>query len=357
MEPNASRPQGLPSARNLLRWILFAVFLGVLAVAYLFDRSAGAAGFRALRRVDAVLLAAGVASAFGSWVLTSTSQMLLCRAAGSVLPIRRILPAYLAGNFVGLATPFASGGAPAQAYFLSRLGVEPGRAFAAVASRGLISTTIVAATAGVALAGVTGWLPTGAAGNAAKSAVVTVVVIFVGLTLLAVSDRPRRVAASRAERTRRLWARRMWLAISSQTGEFNRSLRAVARRPIAIGAAALCEAGAWALIVVASPLVLAALGWRGPSWVMFLRTLALFLVVPFSPTPGSAGTAELAFFTIGRGLVPSALLAPAVLLWRFIVYYLPLAVGGVLFVWYGSRPGGDAEARARADDGETKSGI
>lgn len=334
LEQQARRPR-----QNLFWWVAIAVAIGVASTLFLFDRGAGAESWTALRAVAPGPLAVSLAAAMGSWLLTTASLVLVARAGGFGRPLRAVLPAYLAGNFCGLSTPFGSGGTPGQAYFISRLSIEPGAAFAVALVRGLISSVVVAGGAGSAVMLARGWLPAGAAGSAARSAIVIVAALLLGATLLAVSDRPGRWAAAAGSRANRPRVRRFWESFAAQSGLFNQALRTVGRRPVALGMAAVCEIGAWVLIVAVGPLVLVSLGYRGPIWIIFLRILALFLVVPMSPTPGSAGTAELGFFVVGQGLVPSAVLAPAVLLWRLILYYLPLAVGGICFVWLGSERG------------------
>lgn len=323
--------------RKLLAWLAVAVVLGVGVMVVLFDRGAGAGGIAALRGTAPLPLLLAVLAAAGSWLLTSASLMLLGGAAGFTRPMRRMWPAYMAGNFCGLVTPFGSGGTPGQAYFVSRLAVEPGPSFAIAASRGLISSTIIASAAAAAVVAGPDWLPQGPAGGAARAALGIVAALLLAATLLVVSERPGHWIAGWAHRARGPGLQRFWTSVASQTDLFRTALRAVGRRPGAMMAAALCEVASWILIVAVGPLVLLAIGWDGPAWIIFLRVVALFMVVPMSPTPGSAGTAELGFFVIGQDLVPNELMVPAVLLWRLIMYYMPLAVGGAAVLWFGMR--------------------
>jgi len=248
--------------------------------------------------------------------------------------MREMWPAYMAGNFCGLVTPFGSGGTPGQAYFVSRLDVEPGAALAVAAARGLLSSTIVASAAAIAVLGAPGWLPPGTAGTAARTSLGVVAVLLILASLLVVSERPGHWIAARAQGARGNVASRLWHGLASQTDYFRQALRAVSRQPNALAAAAACEICSWILIVAVGPLVLIALGYDGAAWIVSLRVLALFMVIPMSPTPGSAGTAEVGFFIVGQGLVRPEVMAPAVLLWRLIMYYLPLLVGGVAFGWF-----------------------
>lgn len=329
--------QAPPQKRLLLRWLFAAIAIGAAVTVVLMNRSAGAGSWAALRKVETGWLLLAVLAALGSWLLTSTSLLILGRAAGFRRPLRLLVPAYLAGNFCGLVTPFGSAGTPGQAYFVSRLDVEFGTAFAVAASRGLLSSTIVASSAGVAVLFMPGWLPVGAAGGAVRAALLIVATLLIGATVLVVSERPRAWVAGWAERARRPIFKRFWTSLASQTELFRAALKAVGARPSALLLVAACEACSWVLIIAVAPLVLRALGWSGPAWVVFLRTLALFLIIPMSPTPGSAGSAEVGFFAIGKGLVLPDVMAAAVLLWRVVLYYLPLLAGGACLVWLEAR--------------------
>jgi len=297
----------------------------------LLGNGTGGGGWAALREVRFGWLALAILAAVTSWLLTSTSLLVLGRAAGFRRGITALMPAYMAGNFCGLVTPFGSGGTPGQAYFVSGVGVEFGQALAVAVSRGLISSTIVASAAGVAVFLAPGWLPAGPAGAAARTALVIVAALLVGATMLAVSRRPAAWIDGWAARARHPTIRRFWAGLASHTDLFRCALRAVAGKPSAVALAVACEAASWVLIIAVAPLVLRSLGWEGPAWAIFLRTLALFLLIPMSPTPGSAGSAEVGFFVVGKGLVDADVMAAAVLLWRAVLYYLPLLVGGICF--------------------------
>ncbi|RJQ50757.1 MAG: UPF0104 family protein [Actinobacteria bacterium] len=337
-------PRTLSGAR-LARLLALALLLGAAVMVFLLSRS-GVEGLRALREVAPLPMALALLAVTTSWVFTAASLVFLAMATQTPRPLRRVFPAFMAGNFVGLVTPFGSGGTPGQAYFLSRLGIAPGTAFALAVARGLISSVLVAGATTIAVAFPTRWLPAGLLGEAARSGLVVVAALLLVATLLAVSNRPAEWSASWAKRSRRPMIRRFWTALSSQTHLFRDALRAVARSPVALAGAVVCEIFAWALMIAVGPLVLIALGWNGPVLALYLRILAMFLVIPVSPTPGSSGTAELAFFLIGRGIVPEGLLPPGVLLWRLLIYYLPVAVGGAFIAWFGVR-----RARERAAGG------
>ena len=55
----------------------------------------------------------------------------------------------------------------------------------------------------------------------------------------------------------------------------------------------------------------------------------VLLVGNFVPIPGGSGGIEYSFYLIFGGVVKESLLSPALLVWRFITYYLGVLIGGV----------------------------
>ncbi|MBN1423946.1 flippase-like domain-containing protein, partial [Candidatus Fermentibacteria bacterium] len=78
------------------------------------------------------------------------------------------------------------------------------------------------------------------------------------------------------------------------------------------------------------------------QWVVF--TLGVFV-----PTPGALGGAEAAFFLVYRSFIPENIVGIATAGWRFLTFYLQLAVGLVVFgVLQTSFPAGPASPREMA---------
>lgn len=53
--------------------------------------------------------------------------------------------------------------------------------------------------------------------------------------------------------------------------------------------------------------------------------------MPASPIPGGSGLAELGIFAALADLIPSFLIGPAALLWRFVTFYLIYIVTAIFF--------------------------
>lgn len=72
-------------------------------------------------------------------------------------------------------------------------------------------------------------------------------------------------------------------------------------------------------------------------WYIFVLCLYVSYASYFAPSPGAAGVAELSFYTIFATVITGNYLFWAILIWRIIIYYLPLFAGIIMQVSEGSR--------------------
>lgn len=89
-----------------------------------------------------------------------------------------------------------------------------------------------------------------------------------------------------------------------------------------------------AFLFVIPYLIYLSLGNRGNLVDIFIMESFLFLAVSFFPLPGAAGASEGGFMLFFGYFFPSAAMtAVAMLVWRFLTYYLMLIVGSLLIVF------------------------
>ena len=61
------------------------------------------------------------------------------------------------------------------------------------------------------------------------------------------------------------------------------------------------------------------------------------MVTAFIPLPGAAIGAEGSFYMVFRIFYPANIIITALLLWRIITYYLPIAIGGIVVIADGGK--------------------
>lgn len=86
----------------------------------------------------------------------------------------------------------------------------------------------------------------------------------------------------------------------------------------------------WAVRLSLGPLALMAGGYSG-DWVpvVVAQLLLTSFVLPFTPTPGASGAAELSFAALLAAYVPDSELLNGVVIWRGLTHYLPVMVGAL----------------------------
>ena len=78
-----------------------------------------------------------------------------------------------------------------------------------------------------------------------------------------------------------------------------------------------------------------AFGESGTPWYQLLTiSYLLYVTASFTPLPGASGAQEGGFLLYYKGLFSAGTIGPALLIWRFVNYYLMIIVGAVLTLIY-----------------------
>lgn len=280
---------------------------------------------------------------------------LILRAMGRRAPYRHCCQVAAAGFYFSSVTPSATGGQPAQVFYLARRGVP--------AARGALTVlvfTIFHQLASVAW-GLGAWLgwPELSAGLGAGFRVLlgcglaATAVLTGGMTALLVWPAPMaRVCrwglrlGARLKLVRDLSGAERGL--EEQMAEYAHGAALLRRRPLLpvwLLALALGQQGARFLIPWA---VYRALGLTALGPLPLAATQALVSVaVGYLPIPGAVGASEAAFLSAFRAAFGSELTPAAMLLSRCLSFYLPVAVTALVtgFLHLSTRPRETAAAK------------
>ena len=85
----------------------------------------------------------------------------------------------------------------------------------------------------------------------------------------------------------------------------------------------------WIAMFSLIPLILHALGWRGPLAPIIVGQAVLQILMPFSPLPGGAGVAEFGYLGLIGQSVPADLVVPSLVLWRLCTWIIPMVLGAI----------------------------
>ena len=309
--------------------------LGALAnTAILF---AGHAGLGPLPRIaHPELLGLAALLAMVDWVTGSLRLRLWTRFIGHPQPFLACLRVFLGSILAQAATPTATGATLFKGMILAEEGVPAPAAVSLVAietTEDMLFFALFLPVAFAVGADEVASLLSGGRLDAGLRAMlglpVLVGAVLVGLRLAWIGGvrglfgkRGERLAG-RAQRT----IARIWDNVACVYGLIAR--RGKARFALAM----LFTATQWSARYSVAPLVIFALG--GPYHPLLFAALQwlVFTFASFVPTPGGTGALEGAFALFYAPFLRLPLLASAVALWRLILFYVPIALASLVFLW------------------------
>ena len=245
----------------------------------------------------------------------AASLVLLVRALVGPVSVMPVAGVAFESALVGGATSFGGLEIPYQIVLLRTQGLNVSEASSIVLVKGLVHTSVLAVVALVAffpavnspITSLQRWLLLGVVGTLLFAWVVGWLWLKRPLGLSMLPDRlGRRVGDFRdATSILREAGWRVQLAV--------------------MGLQLLYWVGMFALI----PLILHALGWRGPVMPIVIGQAVLQVLMPFSPLPGGAGVAEFGFLELIGPSLPPDLRVASLVLWRVVTWIIPMALGAV----------------------------
>ncbi|HHU62578.1 MAG TPA: flippase-like domain-containing protein [Natronincola sp.] len=263
---------------------------------------------------------------FAAWIVDGQRIGMLTRAIGKPISWWQLALMLGAANFLTLVTPFAGGGGALIVYLLYRRGISLASGTAVVIAGGMagqftLSTLILALLFLVkefplGLAPYVGYLRWIIAGYI----IILVILVFI----ITKSKRIlHRVMQKRGPKSKSL----AWLE------EFRSTYRFLMFRQKRYYFACLVMALFYYLTYYSAGFIL--LSGFGVFEPLLRYTISvLFGIAPvFSPIPGGAGASELVVYKVLEGSLQSDALGTFIILWRTVIFYIPILLGGSVFAF------------------------
>jgi uncharacterized protein (TIRG00374 family) len=251
---------------------------------------------------------------------------MLARALGERIRWWELALVLGAANFLTLVTPFAGGGGALIVYYLYRRGLKTSQATAVVLGGGLAGQSSLALLGLITSASLTN-VPDDLSPyfRAVKIGALVYLTILMSLQVgIIKSDRLFQWLWSKRGKESRSAA---WITEFRSTYEFLLTKRS--RYYLT------CVAVAFSYYVVyyfGSFLLLSGFGVFHP-WLRFAIAVIFGVAPVFSPIPGGAGLSEGISWIVLDGVLAPDELASFIVLWRTVVFYIPILLGGAIFVF------------------------
>lgn len=266
-----------------------------------------------------------------------------------------------AGMYYANITPSSTGGQPMQVYLMSQRGVSGGVATSALTARYFFNQLCLVLTALVLwltnrsfvagqLGHVQGLIILGMIVNVSCVPIVVLVMLNRPLTerlacwIIRLLGRRKLCKHPETLETRAL----------ATLGRFHDSLADLVHRPLHLAIQFMVSMVEMAALLVVPLLVYAALDQSGTPWYHLLTaSYLLFVSASYTPLPGASGAQEGGFMVYFSGMFKGGTLSVALLVWRFMTYYLCLLAGAVDQVYSGLRARRKPIDQQRPEEKET----
>lgn len=342
---------------RLFRSAMFLVPLGVAANLWWTWYATDHSVFAEIGKLPRQYLLLAFVLGLVPWITNATRMWLWCRFMGLSLTWRDNLGVSLGAELASSVVPTSSGNEVMRWGIFVQKGVPQGKAISIVTLGWLEDSLFFITAIPTAIVVSQAWeLPVlRAIGRQARGKVVAIVVVavaaIVALRLLWVA-----IVAGRLGRGLRRRALRVRARLRRRLARTVADVREVRRLVVARGKGlflltSLITALQWCCrySVVTALAYFLAPDARVDPVLFFLLQWVVFTALNFVPTPGAQGGAEAAFVLVYSALLPAAVIGIATSGWRFLTFYLQLALGSVIFTWLNLSDARRAALRRRED--------
>ncbi|GAB5518803.1 MAG: lysylphosphatidylglycerol synthase transmembrane domain-containing protein [Rhodothermales bacterium] len=275
--------------------------------------------------VGLIVLSLVIRIGFGAWRMSFISHGRLTLWHG--------LRVQLAWDFFSNVTPSAIGGGPFAAYFMAKdRGIPVGEAtsillFAMLLDQFFVIGSILAVVIAAfymtvvppgfgALGGAAMWLFFGG--------LMIYTVFFAYVTLV----KPELIERIAQWVVRFKWLRRFEGRVQQEVEQLKKNAHVLRGESVGFYLkGALLTAASWIARPALVVLIILSVYPFADTILLFMRTLAMLFASMIMPTPGGAGGVEALYFGFLNDLMPTALVAPTLFVWRVLGYYLFIGLG------------------------------
>jgi glycosyltransferase 2 family protein len=274
-----------------------------------------------------------------NWIFAGLQIKLLVTTVGSRLSLLESISVYLSGAFVSNVTPFATGGGPFQVYFLHNKGVNIGQSSMIILIQFVLRLFFFGLITPIFFIFfnwtiIPGEIPLYLYYIAFCFALLFSILIMMFILVPGITDAiikwifKHEKINNYVKKSRK--AKKILVKGRKELKEFRLSFVILSRNKGRLLLAGLYTIIYWSLIFLIIPIISLGLGLKP----YFLRSYFIqgiyYLILPFMPTPGASGIAEIGFATLFMAYIPRALLGLFTFTWRIITFYSILLVGGII---------------------------
>ncbi len=314
--------------------VIVSLVISIMIIFYTFDQQAFQEIILNLKPVYLLYI---LLILFLHWLAAGSLLKVLVNAVGEKITLKETVIIFLSGAFVSNVTPFATGGGPFQILFLHSKGVNIGKSsvvvmiqlllrlfffgvmtpfflifFPHIVSPGVIPDYIFYLAFGVGLL---------ISGGVIILTLIPAIAEKIVTVIFAIKPLKKFIKESGK-------AKRLIVKAKIELNHFRYSLLILSRKKKALAVSAFLTVIHWSLLFLIIPFILKGLGTEVNIFQAYVMQMIFYLVLPFMPTPGASGIAEVGFASLFVGFIPGNIIGLVMFGWRFFTFYVVLIVGG-----------------------------
>ncbi|MFW6268734.1 MAG: lysylphosphatidylglycerol synthase transmembrane domain-containing protein [Bacillota bacterium] len=273
---------------------------------------------------------------FFNWFFAGLRLRIMAKAIGEDLKLIDCIIIYLSGAFVSHVTPFASGGGPFQVYFLHKKGVQVGKSSMIIVIQfilrlfffGIITPIFIIFFSDRISSGIVPpYLFYLAFGSGILISAGIIIFTLVPQILNKLIKLLLRVNTLNKFIKNSFKAKKWMVKARKELEEFRESLSILIGNKKALVWGGLCTIVFWSLLFMVIPVILKGLGAEPYYFRAYVMQTIFYLILPYMPTPGASGIAEIGSASLFVAFIPGKLVGLVTFGWRLFTFHLVLLIG------------------------------
>ena len=324
---------------KIIRGLLISLAIGISAFLVIFLVTIDQDTMKSIRYIDRHYFILAILAIIFSGLIEAMRIKVVTRAVEEKIGFWQAVKVFYISFFLGGITPYFSGAIPSQVFLFTQQGIPVGKSTMIATVRPIIKSIIFALFTPILFL----YFRESVEKYAALSLLLIVLAIMFTILILIVFalavKNPKKLTTYlerlkkthflgkflKKKRVQELIGRMM-----AQALEFNKSFDLLFRHRLELLLALFYTVLYWFFYFSIAPLLLLGMNIQlNYALVMAIQVLIFFLL-PFIPTPGGSGAAEVGFASLFAFFVPANLLGIYVAGWRLLTFYFNMILGAVL---------------------------
>lgn len=315
--------------------LVYSLFISILFLILITVFTVGPETIPALLEMEPAFLIAAMALHICSFFLWGYRMKIMAGALGYNISLKESVEAVLSNLFAAAVTPSMIGGEPVRIHQLARNNdISVGYASAVVIGERVLDALFLLILTPFALwvlkSSLTSWKMDVVMIGAEVFVIFLVIFAFAGLLNPRFIDRLSSLITAALHRLGKFdRTEHIIVSMDRELWDFHNSLWTFikkGRRGLLLGG--ICTIAYWVVEFLILPLILIGLNQPPSLLVAFAVQVFLTFIMVLPITPGASGIAELGGAALFGIFVPFSILGIVVVIWRAIIYYLNLIIGG-----------------------------